>query len=177
MCTGKHDVDGLWFCERHIKSVKEESNKYKQYINTCLPHATIEHNHEDCCPVCFMEYENIDTLTTLPCGHPFHKVCMTTWLSNKQHAPTCPICRVNVELGGEQDIIEKTLLEWKILLNSNFWWGFKEVINITTTYVNKLIKDQASGKKYTKTTMNALIQKHNIERRTLENIVFAYLGV
>ncbi|CAL9042911.1 unnamed protein product [Musa banksii] len=46
------------------------------------------------CAVCLLEFEDDDTLRTLPlCAHAFHMDCIDVWL--RSH-PTCPLCRAAV---------------------------------------------------------------------------------
>lgn len=42
------------------------------------------------CPVCLIEYEMEEEVTTLPCSHIFHPDCIKTWL---KQANTCCVCR------------------------------------------------------------------------------------
>lgn len=37
-------------------------------------------DEEECCPICFVEYEEGDPLRVLPCNHLFHKSCVDVWL-------------------------------------------------------------------------------------------------
>ncbi|NXY06473.1 PJA2 ligase, partial [Pteruthius melanotis] len=45
---------------------------------------------EQCCTICCSEYVESEIITELPCGHLFHKSCVTRWL---QKSGTCPVCR------------------------------------------------------------------------------------
>lgn len=42
------------------------------------------------CAVCTDDFIAMERVTRLPCGHEFHRECVTTWL--KRHC-TCPVCR------------------------------------------------------------------------------------
>ena len=48
---------------------------------------------KDECPICM---NNIDqnSLITTPCGHKFHRVCLSEWKATNN---TCPICRKSLE--------------------------------------------------------------------------------
>ena len=46
------------------------------------------HQHE--CSVCMEALEEGDVCAELPCGHVFHRECVTEWLARR---PSCPICR------------------------------------------------------------------------------------
>lgn len=45
------------------------------------------------CIICLENYKLDELLTTLPCTHSFHKLCLEGWLQS--HA-TCPICRQTI---------------------------------------------------------------------------------
>lgn len=62
-----HETD-LWVCGRHLK-------------RTMLPE----------CSVCLSSIVKKQQ-TTLPCGHMFHRKCMSTWEETKGRL-TCPLCR------------------------------------------------------------------------------------
>eukprot|EP01064_Diplonema_japonicum_P022023 TRINITY_DN3164_c0_g1_i1.p1 TRINITY_DN3164_c0_g1~~TRINITY_DN3164_c0_g1_i1.p1 ORF type:complete len:260 (+),score=62.01 TRINITY_DN3164_c0_g1_i1:60-782(+) len=50
---------------------------------------TTEEHHEAVCPVCQDNFVSGETGTELPCGHLFHKDCITPWLEAKNSCPTC----------------------------------------------------------------------------------------
>lgn len=45
---------------------------------------------EETCSICCDEYKADDHLLSLPCGHHFHRHCVTHWLYQKN---CCPVCR------------------------------------------------------------------------------------
>lgn len=45
---------------------------------------------DSCCAVCQDGYNCDEHVTTLPCGHQYHKDCVVPWL---QRHRTCPVCR------------------------------------------------------------------------------------
>lgn len=47
------------------------------------------------CYVCLTEYSNAERLRILPCFHRFHSECIDEWIKSN---PTCPLCRVQVEI-------------------------------------------------------------------------------
>ena len=53
----------------------------------------IEESNKECL-ICFDEHKIGRNACKLPCGHLYHKSCVTEWL--KQHC-TCPVCRYEVE--------------------------------------------------------------------------------
>jgi hypothetical protein len=54
------------------------------------------------CPVCIEALCETDEYRRLPCGHPFHAVCIDTWLN--RHV-TCPMCAVSlVETSSALDL-------------------------------------------------------------------------
>ncbi|KAL7115543.1 hypothetical protein ACP275_04G189000 [Erythranthe tilingii] len=51
-------------------------------------------NEEGGCAICFVEYEDGETLATITvCKHRYHVFCIRAWL--KDH-DTCPLCRTQV---------------------------------------------------------------------------------
>ena len=60
------------------------------------------HQHE--CSVCMEALEEGDVCAELPCGHVFHRECVTEWLALR---PSCPICREDtgeaLERAGENE--------------------------------------------------------------------------
>lgn len=49
------------------------------------------------CTVCQEDYQKCDKLVSLPCGHNYHKDCVTEWLTRHD---SCPVCRKSIS--GEQ---------------------------------------------------------------------------
>ncbi|KAF4739587.1 hypothetical protein FOZ63_030818, partial [Perkinsus olseni] len=45
------------------------------------------------CPICLSQYEDIDTVTHLPCRHLFHLDCLEKWFNRSYSHPSCPLCR------------------------------------------------------------------------------------
>jgi RNA polymerase subunit RPABC4/transcription elongation factor Spt4 len=50
----------------------------------------VNSQNDECC-IC-MDTENTSEWLMLPCGHKFHRQCISTWLHTNQ---TCPICRLH----------------------------------------------------------------------------------
>ncbi|KAG7604999.1 putative transcription factor C2H2 family [Arabidopsis thaliana] len=46
------------------------------------------------CYICLVEYEEADSIRTLPCHHEFHKTCVDKWL--KEIHRVCPLCRGDI---------------------------------------------------------------------------------
>ncbi|CAN8246036.1 unnamed protein product [Cochlearia groenlandica] len=46
------------------------------------------------CYICLVEYEEGDSIRTLPCHHEFHKTCVDKWL--KEIHRVCPLCRGDI---------------------------------------------------------------------------------
>lgn len=42
------------------------------------------------CAVCLVAFEADDVVSSLPCGHSFHRACIARWLSECKR--TCPLC-------------------------------------------------------------------------------------
>ena len=47
----------------------------------------LKKQHTDVCSVCLDEF--CETVGILPCGHAFHKACITKWLNNNDSCPNC----------------------------------------------------------------------------------------
>ncbi|CAA7019332.1 unnamed protein product [Microthlaspi erraticum] len=47
---------------------------------------------EECCTVCLMRMEEEDKITSLPCSHEFHSLCVDTWFDVSRKI-CCPLCR------------------------------------------------------------------------------------
>jgi len=87
-----------------IPANKEEIDQLKdvEICEGCLDN----YHDQTTCVVCMEEFDLKDTnccITEMPCGHIFHKSCLTTWL--KESDASCPICkhRINKRL----DLIKK----------------------------------------------------------------------
>ncbi|XP_010529275.1 PREDICTED: E3 ubiquitin-protein ligase RLIM isoform X2 [Tarenaya hassleriana] len=46
------------------------------------------------CYICLLEYEEGDSVRTLPCHHEFHRTCVDKWL--KEIHRVCPLCRGDI---------------------------------------------------------------------------------
>lgn len=46
------------------------------------------------CPVCLVEFSDMESVVRLPCSHAFHPECVTRWLT--QCKDTCPVCLMPV---------------------------------------------------------------------------------
>ena len=50
---------------------------------------------EAMCSICLNDYEEDKMCSTLPCGHVFHRECITCWLrSGRMAGAECPLCKV-----------------------------------------------------------------------------------
>lgn len=65
------------------------------------------------CPICFDVIEKNKLVARTPCGHMYHKTCMTNWFRRRSimFSPTCPSCRalvpVTYKLQRSADILSK----------------------------------------------------------------------
>ena len=53
----------------------------------------------DACPVCLDDMASQGSVNRLPCGHCFHRSCISKWLV-KAFSPTCPSCKKQLEIPG-----------------------------------------------------------------------------
>ena len=67
-------------CQRKNKVKKQPSSSSAFDIDNCV--------------ICLEDFSNGDKLTVLPCGHEFHKQCISPWLLKR--SSLCPICKVSV---------------------------------------------------------------------------------
>ena len=77
-------------CQRKNKVKKQPSSSSAFDIDNCV--------------ICLEDFSNGDKLTVLPCGHEFHKQCISPWLLKR--SSLCPICKVSAvgKLGGGSDL-------------------------------------------------------------------------
>lgn len=70
----------------------------KKYIESLVPKAVTEDDVQESnnkeCSICLDDHEIGALAVKLPCGHLFHKACISEWLV--KHC-TCPACRYEVE--------------------------------------------------------------------------------
>ena len=58
------------------------------------------------CAVCLDPMLKTDEVQTLPCRHRFHTACVQEILDTPGLADVCPLCRANIETGGQQPPLE-----------------------------------------------------------------------
>ena len=58
---------------------------------------TKAHDPNSSCGICLEEFGELE-IAQMPCGHSYHKDCLTTWLKNSN---TCPHCRFEVLTDNE----------------------------------------------------------------------------
>jgi len=66
----------------------QESINKLQEVKFCPEEAETK-----CCPVCQEDYNAGETLVKLPCGHEYHRDCVTSWLTKHN---SCPMCRKQI---------------------------------------------------------------------------------
>lgn len=106
------------------------------------------------CSICRNEYNSLDEITELPCGHKFHKDCLNRWLSN--HI-TCPICRCSIRdsnkellkimfalsvynsiIFGMVPLLYNNRIEEESEDNINLnWWS--RLKNLFSRYINRIL--------------------------------------
>lgn len=47
--------------------------------------------HDNCCPICLDDFDDVNEIFTLKCNHVFHRDCINEWLLKRS---TCPYCRI-----------------------------------------------------------------------------------
>lgn len=68
------EAKGSGLRKRDLKSLK----------TTKFDSKSVENSELTDCRVCITDFEDGDTVTTLPCGHRYHKGCIETWLRVSQ---------------------------------------------------------------------------------------------
>ena len=59
------------------------------------------------CMICITEYEDSESVRTMPCLHYFHTECIDKWLLSRGR--TCPICKFDIKRNYNQSVpLEKT---------------------------------------------------------------------
>lgn len=69
------------------------------------------------CPICFETIAKNKLVAKTPCGHVYHKTCMTNWFRRRSimFSPTCPSCRalipVTYKFKRSADILSKPKID------------------------------------------------------------------
>lgn len=78
----------------------------KNLFETNVSEADLQYEGNKECCVCFIEYELGQSVCRLPCGHNFHRDCVSEWLRKKCSCPTC-----RFEIQTDNPIYEKSRVE------------------------------------------------------------------
>eukprot|EP00878_Enallax_costatus_P023827 GHUV01025379.1.p1 GENE.GHUV01025379.1~~GHUV01025379.1.p1 ORF type:complete len:184 (+),score=60.34 GHUV01025379.1:889-1440(+) len=57
---------------------------------------SIEDSNQPLCSVCLGSYKEGQLVTTLSCGHAYHRDCIYPWLLQQGRQATCPMCKAQV---------------------------------------------------------------------------------
>ena len=88
------------------RGASHSTRSVPQFVLQKLPVEPLDRGHPllestaECCGVCLRQYTRGDWVKKLPCGHPFHRECIDTWLSSAHH--TCPLDGISVHNPVEQ---------------------------------------------------------------------------
>lgn len=83
----RHDIDSLPTRVYRARSPRPDGGEEKA--------ETEEEKARNTCMICLCEYEDGETLRTLPCFHSFHDAeCITPWLMTNAK---CPVCRTPIK--------------------------------------------------------------------------------
>jgi len=50
---------------------------------------------DDACSICLVSYSTGDEIMQMPCGHIFHRPCISTWMNGHSD---CPLCKANLNV-------------------------------------------------------------------------------
>ena len=89
----------------------EEIFKPDIFILKNIDEDNISINEYETCSICIEEFTNKNNMVKLPCGHKFHKQCISTWYNleyynneNINAYVSCPICRRKLENSNDFQI-------------------------------------------------------------------------
>ena len=68
-----------------------DNSHHQQTFSSSIQIFVINNQNEECC-IC-MDSDNTNPWSMIPCGHKFHKECISPWI---QINHTCPICRLRI---------------------------------------------------------------------------------
>ena len=75
------------------KENKEEYqlNKIREYLRKVKTNKKFV---SESCVICLENFDNINNVSSLPCGHQFHTKCITEWMLKSK---TCPLCKKEIK--------------------------------------------------------------------------------
>lgn len=91
------DYEALWNLAERIGEAKGSGLKkrdLKSLKTAKFDSKSVEDDEHTDCRICITDYVDGEKVTTLPCGHRYHKECIETWLMKKAE---CPICRKSIK--------------------------------------------------------------------------------
>ncbi|XP_061164416.1 E3 ubiquitin-protein ligase rnf8-B-like [Saccostrea echinata] len=97
-----NDYEALWELAERIGDAKGSGITEEALQSLCTTQfqsQTADTNDVNECRICISDFDDGDTITSLPCNHRFHKHCIETWLKRKA---VCPICRKDI-LDGDKN--------------------------------------------------------------------------
>jgi hypothetical protein len=68
-----------------------------------LPLTKHRYEQSPSCPICTEEWQVGTMVDVLPCGHCYHKDCISQWISSNNH---CPMCRFELEVENDETVNE-----------------------------------------------------------------------
>ena len=79
-------------CIIQNKNSKEEEqlDKIRDYLKKVKTNKKFV---SESCVICLEEFNNVDNVSSLPCGHQFHTKCITEWMLKSK---TCPLCKKEI---------------------------------------------------------------------------------
>ena len=83
--------------EQRNKNDNNNINKIMEYLPSSIVKEKNAHSENKNCIICLGEFEQGETITTLPCVHIFHTNCIKSWLKSNSF---CPVCKYKITLSS-----------------------------------------------------------------------------
>lgn len=87
------DYELLLLLDNDVAPKTVEAHKVNALPKLCFSELK-SRNSAEICTICFMDYEQEDEVSNLPCGHVFHHTCITRWLGS--NSTRCPVDNMEV---------------------------------------------------------------------------------
>jgi len=90
-------TDQLTPLQKEILRVSRRKSEIMAKVESIVQNVVPEGEVESC-SICFDDMDKMSHVVQLPCGHRFHKKCVTKWLSSGEPRQRCPLCNLKIEM-------------------------------------------------------------------------------